>query len=133
MNGTDHAFKFRNEKFFNQTVDTIDVSESSLEDLDADTSTSESSSFATERPNWKQSFENSLDSVFNRQKRFANSSDVDNSDQRDDFDVLGQCHTISLKIILTFKTLRVFHLTRWKYFYTNKNFIRSKTRLRLTK
>ena len=89
MNGTDHAFKFRNEKFFNQTVDTIDVSESSFEYLDADTSTSESSSFATERPNWKQSFENSLDSVFNRQKRFVNSSNDDNSDDQGDVDVLG--------------------------------------------
>ena len=93
VNGTDHAFKFRNEKAFNHTVDTIDASESSIEHLDANTSTS-STSFATERPLWKQSFENSLDSVFNRQKRSANSSDADPSDDQDiaDFDDTGESY-----------------------------------------
>ena len=124
VNSTDHVFKFQNENFTNQTLGTIDFSESSIEHIDSDSSTSESPSVATERPKWKQSFENSLDSVFNRQKRFANSSNYDNSDDQGDVDVLGQCYTFSLKTIFAFKTLKVFHLTQWKYFYTNKNFIR---------
>ena len=86
---TDDAFKFRNKKAFNHTVDTIDASKSSLEHLDANTSTSESPSFATKL---ESVFKKSLDIVFNRQKGFAISSNDDTSfDQAmDDFDDTGE-------------------------------------------
>ena len=47
----------------------------------------------TGKPNWKQTFDKTLDSVFNRQKRFANDSNesvvIDDVVKDDNYDVEG--------------------------------------------
>ena len=90
VNDTDHAFKFRNNNSANETVDfeTIDYSTVSALIPDDSSSVTTESIPETERPDWKQSFDRTLDSVFNRQKRNTNSSNesVDESD----FDFEGE-------------------------------------------
>ena len=85
VNGTDHVFNFRNNKSSNQT-DT----NSSLEYEDTTSSQSESVSIVTEIPDWKQSFENTMDIVFNRQKRFSNDTEISDDQDIGDFDIFGE-------------------------------------------
>ena len=85
VNGTDHVFNFRNNKSSNQT-DT----NSSLEYEDTTSSQSESVSIVTEIPDWKQSFENTMDIVFNRQKRFSNDTEISDDQDIGDFDDFGE-------------------------------------------
>ena len=84
VNDTDHAFKFRNNNSANETVDleTIDYSTTSPLVTDDGNLLTTKSIPVTERPDWKQTFDKTLDSVFNRQKRYTNDSDdrVDDSD-----------------------------------------------------
>ena len=85
VNETDHVFNFRNNKSSNQT-DT----NSSLEYEDTTSSQSESVSIVTEIPDWKQSFENTMDIVFNRQKRFSNDTEISDDQDIGDFDDFGE-------------------------------------------
>ena len=85
VNGTDHVFNFRNNKSSNQT-DT----NSSLEYEDTTSSQSESVSIVTEIPDWKQSFENTMDIVFNRQKRFSNDTEISDDQDIGYFDDFGE-------------------------------------------
>ena len=93
VNDTDHAFKFRNHNSANETVDfkTIAYTTSStispLINDDGNLLTTESIP-VTERPDWKQTFDKTLDSVFNRQKRYAN--DSNESVDESNFDFKGE-------------------------------------------
>ena len=103
VNDTDHAFKFRNNNSANQTLilEKINLSTTSgislpMNDHGSSLSTESIpvSQAVTEIPNWKQSFEKTLDSVFNRQKRFTNDSNesvvIDDIVDVGDFDVEGE-------------------------------------------
>ena len=93
VNETDHVFNFRNRKSFNQTDDFKAIgfnTNSSLEYEDTNSSQSESVSIVTEIPDWKQSFENTLDIVFNRQKRFSNDTEISDDQDIGDFDDFGE-------------------------------------------
>ena len=80
VNETEHAFKFRNNNSVNETInlEKIDFTTiSSMEPEDDSSLTTEqilTDIPVTEKPNWKQTFDKTLDSVFNRQKRFSNYS-----------------------------------------------------------
>merc|ERR1712131_202803 len=89
INETDHVFNFRNNKSSNQTDDFKAIgfnTNSSLEYEDSNSSPSESVSIVTKIPDWKQSFENTLDVVFNRQKRFSNDTEISDDQDIGDFD-----------------------------------------------
>ena len=104
MNGTEHAFKFRNNGSVNETInlEKIDFTTiSSVEPEDDSSLTTEkilTDIPVTEKPNWKQTFDKTLESVFNRQKRFTNDSNdsgvIDDVVKDGDYDVEGE-HIIS--------------------------------------
>ena len=80
MNDTEHAFKFRNNNSVNETItlEKLNFTTISLVEPDDESSLTTEKILTdipvTEKPNWKQTFDKTLDSVFNRQKRFSNDS-----------------------------------------------------------
>ena len=100
MNDTEHAFKFRNNNSVNETItlEKIDFTTISSVELDDESSLASDSILTdipvTEKPNWKQTFDKTLDSVFNRQKRFTNDSNesvvIDDVVKDGDYDVEGE-------------------------------------------
>ena len=80
VNDTEHAFKFRNNNSANETItlEKLNFTTISLVEPDDESSLTTEKILTdipvTEKPNWKQTFDKTLDSVFNRQKRFSNDS-----------------------------------------------------------
>ena len=98
VNDTEHAFKFRNNNSVNETInlEKIDfTTTSSVEPEDDSSLTTEkilTDIPVTEKPNWKQTFDKTLESVFNRQKRFSNDSNESSmiDDVVEDGDIEGE-------------------------------------------
>ena len=99
MNDTEHAFNFRNNNSVNETINLEKINFTTISPVEPeDESSLASDSIVTDipvtgKPNWKQTFDKTLDSVFNRQKRFANDSNesvvIDDVVKDDNYDVEG--------------------------------------------
>ena len=100
VNDTEHAFKFRNNNSANETINLEKIEFTTISPVEPDDESSITSDSiltdipVTEKPNWKQTFDKTLDSVFNRQKRFSSefneSVGIDDVVDDGDYDVEGK-------------------------------------------